>query len=276
MTTSAAPVAFDITAVKRQLQELQALHASGALSREFYEEGRARLERRILDWVLLEAPAAEPAGAPAVQPLMRPSWQLWATLAGVVLLVAVLGYSWSGYSSARLTDSTGGGAAAAGEKPHSSDVDQITAMTEKLAARLQDKPQDAEGWAMLARSYNMLGRNPEAINSYEKAIALSGDDAVLLADYADALAVKNNRSLAGEPMKWVARALKNDPHNLKALSLAGAYAFEKKDYANAVKYWEQVVQFGAADNRLVEQVQSSLVVARELAASSTASPPSPR
>lgn len=94
MTTSAAPVAFDITAVKRQLQELQELHASGALSREFYEEGRTRLERRILDWVLQEAPAAEPAGAPAVQPLTRPSWQLWATLAGVVLLVAVLGYSW--------------------------------------------------------------------------------------------------------------------------------------------------------------------------------------
>lgn len=276
MATSMDPVAFDITAVKRQLQELQELHASGALSQEFYEEGRARLERRILDWVLLEAPAAEPAGAPAVQPLTRPSWQLWATLAGVVLLVAVVGYSWTGYSSVHFTDSTGGGAAATGEKTHASDVDQITAMTEKLAARLQDKPQDAEGWAMLARSYSMLGRNPEAINSYQKAIALSGDDAVLLADYADALAVKNNRSLAGEPMKWVARALKSDPHNLKALSLAGAYAFEKKDYANAVKYWEQVVQFGAADNRLVEQVQSSLVVARELAASATASPASPR
>lgn len=276
MTTSAAPVAFDITAVKRQLQELQELHASGALSREFYEEGRTRLERRILDGVLQEAPAVERAGAPTVQPLTRPSWQLWATLAGVVLLVAILGYSWTGYSSARFADSTGGGAAAAGEKTHASDVDQISAMTEKLAARLQDKPQDAEGWAMLARSYSMLGRNPEAINSYEKAIALSGDDAVLLADYADALAVKNNRRLAGEPMKWVARALKSDPHNLKALSLAGAYAFEKQDYASAVKYWEQVVQFGAADNRLVEQVQSSLVVARELAASSTASPPSPR
>lgn len=276
MTTSTDPVAFDITAVKRQLQELEELHASGALSQEFYEAGRARLERRILDWVLLEAPAVERAGAPTVQALTRPSWQLWATLAGVVLLVAIVGYSWSGYSSARLTDSTGGGAAAAGEKNHTSDVDQISAMTEKLAARLQDKPQDAEGWAMLARSYSMLGRNPEALNSYEKAIALSGDDAVLLADYADALAVKNNRSLAGEPMKWVARALKNDPHNLKALSLAGAYAFEKQDYASAVKYWEQVVQFGAADNRLVEQVQSSLVVARELAASSTASPPSPR
>ena len=118
-------------------------------------------------------------------------------------------------------------------------------MTEKLAARLQDKPQDAEGWAMLARSYNMLGRNPEAINSYEKAIALSGDDAVLLADYADALAVKNNRSLAGEPMKWVARALQSDPHNLTALALAGAYEFEKTDSASAVKGCVRGGRFGA-------------------------------
>ena len=45
------------------------------------------------------------------------------------------------------------------------------------------------------------------------------------------LALANNRSLEGEPMKVIQRALKANPDQLKALSLAGTYAFEKKDYA---------------------------------------------
>jgi len=146
-------------------------------------------------------------------------------------------------------------------------------MANSLAAKLKNNPQDAEGWAMLARTYSVLGQNPQALSAYEKALALRANDAVLLADYADALALKNNRSLQGEPMKMVERALKIEPHNLKALSLAGTHAFENKDYAAAVKYWEQVVQFGAADSTLVEQVQPGLTEARDLAGLPPASKP---
>jgi len=148
---------------------------------------------------------------------------------------------------------------------HATDSEQIAAMTEKLAARMKEQPDDAEGWAMLARSYSVLGKHPEALKAYEKAVGLRKDDATLLADYADSLAVKNNRALDGEPMKQVERALKLDPRNLKALSLAGTHAFNKKDYAGAVRNWEKVVQFGAADNTLVQQIQPGLAEARSLA-----------
>jgi len=276
------------------MQQLQELHATGTLSSEAYEEGRVKLERRILDWVLLN-PAAEAAlAAPAitatpvapVTPVALPSRRLQFVLAGVVLVVAVAGYSLMGNSS--LMSSGGNGNVAGGSvseegptggKPHATNFDQIAAMTEKLAARLQDKPDDAEGWSMLARSYSVLGRNPEAIKAYDKALALRPDDAMLLADYADALAIKNNRSLAGEPMKIVERALKMDGKNLKALSLAGTNAFEKKDYAGAVKYWTQVIKVGPATNPLVEQVRPSLAEARELAGlppdTQLTSPPAP-
>jgi cytochrome c-type biogenesis protein CcmH len=66
-------------------------------------------------------------------------------------------------------------------------------------------------------------------------------------------------------MKQVERALKLDSRNLKALSLAGTHAFERKDYASAVQFWEKVVQFGPADNSIVQQVQPSLAEARSLA-----------
>jgi cytochrome c-type biogenesis protein CcmH len=156
--------------------------------------------------------------------------------------------------------------------PHATNFDQIAAMTERLAVRMKEQPNDAEGWAMLARSYSVLGNHPDALKAYEKAVALRKDDATLLADYADALAVKNNRILGADSMKQVDRALKIDPRNLKALSLAGTYAFDRKDYAAAAKYWGQVVQFGPADNGIVQQIAPALAEARSLAGLPDVSP----
>ena len=152
--------------------------------------------------------------------------------------------------------------------PHGTETDQMASMTDRLAQRLKDQPQDAEGWAMLARSYSVLGRHPEALQAYEKATALGKDDANLLADYADSMAMKNNRVLAGEPLKLVERALKLEPHNLKALSMAGSEAFERQDYAKAAHYWQQVVQFGPADSPMVQQIAPSLERAKQLAGAS--------
>lgn len=45
-----------------------------------------------------------------------------------------------------------------------------------LRARLAAEPDDAGGWLLLARSYDHLGRNAEAIDAYERARALGKSD----------------------------------------------------------------------------------------------------
>ena len=272
----------DIPTLKQQIFQLKELHEAGALSTPLYEENRALLERQLLDCVLAPGASADEPTTPAPRPLAaaapaqkayRLSPGLLALVGVFVLAIAGAGY-WAmgspvgagvepgGVAAAGAGQSGQGGAAAAS---HQTTAEQIEAMTGKLVARLKDQPDDAEGWAMLGRSYTVLGRHAEALPAYERAVALRADDAQLLADYADSLAVKNQRVLAGEPMKWVEKALKIDPRNVKALALAGTNAFVAKDYAGAVKYWEQVIQFGPADSGYVQQVQAGLTEARELA-----------
>jgi cytochrome c-type biogenesis protein CcmH len=118
---------------------------------------------------------------------------------------------------------------------------------------------------MLARSYSVLGRHADALKAYEKASNLRKDDPTLLADYADSLAVNNNSNLEGEPMKLVDRALHLDPKSLKALYLAGTYAFNKKDYTSAITFWEKLVQVGPPGNVFANQVEPAIVEARNLA-----------
>jgi cytochrome c-type biogenesis protein CcmH len=276
----------DLSTLKRQLQQLRELHEAGALPPAQYEESKALLEQRIVQAVLSQdepsavsqtaAPAlaqpmaAKPAQNASVSPTHKPgvSRNVQLVLAAGVVVVAVAGYLWKGspqfWQIGPGASPVAGTAPATGTPTHSTEAEQIAAMVERLAQRMKEQPQDAEGWAMLARSYTVLERHADALPAYEKAVALRGDDAQLLADYADSLAVKNGRNLAGEPMKWVMKALQLEPKNLKALALAGTDAFVRKDYALAVKYWEQVAQFAPPESSYAQQIKAGLVQAREL------------
>jgi len=261
-------MADTLSSLKTQLQQLKELSDAGVLPQSQFDEGKAVLERRVLELVLNGPALAEPQTPPPAIAPQGPSVRLLLALGAGIVVIAAAGYWWkgapglAGNSTPQVATE---GEPASATAPHTTNFDQIAAMTDKLAARMKEQPDDAEGWAMLARSYSVLGRHPEALQAYEKAVGLRKDDPMLLADYADSLAVKNNGKLDGEPIKQVERALKLDPRNLKALSLAGTHAFNRKDYKAAVKYWELVVQTGPADNSFVQQVEPGLAEARQLA-----------
>ena len=271
-----------ITTLRAQLQQLEALHKDGALGRPAYDSARAQLERQILDLVLADpAGAAAASGAVPADDGPRPSTRLVAGLAAAVLVVAGAGYSWTGSPGLALGTAPAAAAGAEPTSPHDSDDMQFAAAVEKLAAKLETQPDNGEGWAMLARSYSRLGRFGEAVPAYAKAVALNGNDANLLADYADALAVNSDRKIEGEPLKLVERALKLEPENPKALALAGTAAFDRKDYAGAVRYWEKLAEVAPPDNQFMAQLQSSIAEARDLgglgpAASKAATAAAPR
>ncbi|MDH4479937.1 MAG: hypothetical protein QE283_08690 [Rhodoferax sp.] len=243
-----------LTPFKRQLADLKQRHLQGALPQDQFDLQTAALERQLLDLLLQDsvAPAGQPSGHKA-------SGRLLAGIALAIVLIAAAGYWFKGVPALEAQ------VASEGEGAGQPDSTQIIAMVDKLAQHLKQDPNDGEGWAMLARSYSVMERNAEALDAYEKASALRKDDPSLLVDYADALAVKNNHSLAGEPMKLIAQALKIDPANLKGLALAGTDAFVRQDYAQAVRYWFEVQKVGPPDNALVQQVSSSLQEARSRA-----------
>jgi cytochrome c-type biogenesis protein CcmH len=244
--------ADDSTDWRKQLEQLTALHKSGVIGKAQYNEAKAGLESRI---------AAAAGGSPAEAP--RASKGLLLGLSGFVCVAAAAGYSLLGTPQALDPDWVARQAVQGGDAGHAITASQIESMTEKLAARLKEQPDDADGWAMLGRSYAVLGRHDQAAPAFKRAMALRPDDAALLADYADALAMVNGRNLEGEPSRLIERALKVDPNNLKALSLAGTVAFYRKDYPGALRHWEKMAQI-APDSEWVQQIQGGIDEARKL------------
>lgn len=250
-----------IPKLRQQLQQLEARLKAGEIDQARYDSERAPLERALLDQVMKQ-PAEGGATGPAAEGVRtRPSAPLLASLLLGVLGLAVVGYALTG-SPGLISGVPPAPPAAEANQP--ADAAQFAAAVEKLAEKLKGQPDNAEGWAMLARSYMQLGRIPEAVPAFQKAVALSGDDPRLLVDYADALAVQNNRSLEGQPSQLIDRALKLQPDNLKALALAGTAAFNRKDYPLAVRHWEQMQRVAPPDSPFMAQLADSIAEARKL------------
>lgn len=256
--------ASNLAVYRDQLAELDVDLNSGTLSAAQYEQAKHEIERRVLD-------EAGGEGIPAPR-VLRSGRRTAVVLAAAIPLCAASLY-WllgnpDGISPQRA-------AVAGGE--HQITPQQIEAMVAKLAARLEQNPDDAKGWAMLARSYAAMQRFPEALAAYAKATALAKDDAALLADYADVLATSTGRDLEGRPLELITQALKLDPNQWKALALAGTAAFNRKDYKTAVVYWEKLLQQLPPDSEFGLSMKSSIAEARQLGGiksnASTTSPP---
>jgi len=256
-----------VSLYRDQFRELSADHAAGSISAEQFESGRRELERRLLEEVALPAPGS---GA------SRKTGLTAAAIAAFVVALPVGLYLALGRPDAMGPISTGPEAAAeqgqssdgekAGEKaPHPITEKQVQAMIDQLAKRLDQSPRDGDGWAMLARSYSYVRQFPAAVKAYAKAVELLPNDSLLLADYADALAMTQERRLTGEPMKLIQRALAIDPKDVKALALAGSEAFDRRDYMAAIGFFERALKASPSDPQFAQQLQAGLDEARKLA-----------
>jgi cytochrome c-type biogenesis protein CcmH len=232
-----------------QLRELDADLAAGKIAPQEHAKARGELEARLLEDV---DAASEPE---AVAPPRR-GGRGAAALVGVGVPLAALVIYFAVGTPDALAPRAGHGAIGAA---------QIEGMVQRLAERLRQNPEDAEGWKMLARSYSVLGRFPQAVDAYAEAARRAPRDAQLLADFADALAMARGRSLQGEPEKLVRRALELEPNNLKALALAGTAAFERKDFKGAADSWRRMLPLVPPDSEDARTIRTNVAEATQLA-----------
>jgi cytochrome c-type biogenesis protein CcmH len=152
---------------------------------------------------------------------------------------------------------------------------QIAAMVASLAERLKQRPDDADGWVLLAHSYQALERFAESADAYARADALQPNNPGLLADYADALAMAQGRRLAGAPAALIQRALAVDPNNKKALALAATVALEARDLDASLGFWRRLAALlpaGSDEARQVADVIAEVDAAKRENKGATAAP----
>lgn len=141
----------------------------------------------------------------------------------------------------------------------------IRSMVDGLAARLEQEPNDLDGWKRLSVSYRVLGEIDKALPAYKRVAELAPDNAGALADYARAIldAAPASERLPEESIALYRRALALDPKHLDALWFVGyAEATAMPPNKDAARgYWQTLLPLlppGSAAHKSVEAALKAL------------------
>ena len=241
----------NIAILRNQLRQFELDCQEGRISQEQLQESRLDIEKRLLQEE--RAIAADQLVLNGEQHQRNKKWST-IFIASTLPIGAIVLYLFVGSPLALYLPEANQG------QPQLTQQD-IEGMVERLAQRLEKDPNNAEGWQMLGRSYAALQRMPEALAAYKKALALNPNNAPLLVDYADLLAFEN-KSIKGEPIRLVQKALQIDPNNLKGLALAGTASFETGDYKKAEEYWTKAKGLVPADSEFARGMDENIAAAR--------------
>jgi len=131
----------------------------------------------------------------------------------------------------------------------------VEEMVEKLAEKLKENPNNAEGWFMLARSYMSMNRYKEAVAALEKTNKLIPDNPTVMLRYADALTMQSGGKISGKPFDLIKRAVAIKPDDPTGLWLIGMGYEEQGDYKKAISYWNLLLPL-LKDNQSIGEVNN--------------------
>jgi cytochrome c-type biogenesis protein CcmH len=218
---------------RRQLSAVDEEIAEGRLSAAEGEAARAEITRR-----LLAAAEREEAGADvAFTGGGDYRWRFAAAvgIAGVLPAAAVAIYFAVGAPSAIER------AAPAAAPPHS--AAELAAAVDQLQAHLQQAPDDLKGWTLLGRTLVALGRLPQALDAYNRAVALAPADAGLHAELGEALVQQAQGVVTPDAAAQFAKA----PDDPRSRYYAAEAALQKGDAAGAKRQLQALLADAPAD-----------------------------
>ncbi len=145
---------------------------------------------------------------------------------------------------------------------HGVDMDQAVS---GLVAKLKENPDNADGWALLGRAYQSMGKFTESRDALKHAFDLMPDNHDLTVEYAQALALTNDgRRIAGESRQLIDGVLKADPDHQRALWLIGISDYQAADYNAAITAWNRLLPALPAGSDIAESVRTQIADAQKL------------
>ena len=244
--TQASQAKANAKVYRDQILDLDREHDSGHISDQEWQQSRDELSLRLLeDTSAVDDPAAK-TEKPAI-------WT--AVVLAVALPLGSMGmYMWVGQPEALNP--------LALKTPDQVDPKDLTKMAQTLAEKLQDKPDNLQGWVMLGRTYRTLENFDAALRAYDSALKLSDDDDLKL-ERIEVIAMQRQGQFEGEPWNVIREVLQRDPQHFGALLTAGSASYAEGKFADALKYWEQARKPLDANNPDLEGLESAIATVRE-------------
>lgn len=195
----------DLEVYRDQLTELETDIERGVIDADQAAAARAEIARRLLRQAAAEAPAAR-AGAPKHTAFAEKLLLASAAAVPVLSLVLYLFVGSPGMPGNPLAERLA-------SAPNAASPNDMIA---KVEARLREKPDDGQGWAVIAPVYLSMGRAPDAANAFARALTLLGETPERLLGLAKANVMANNGMVNDPARKALQRLVEIDPDRVEA------------------------------------------------------------
>lgn len=230
----------------RRLKALDQALAAGVIDQEEYAAKRASL----------------PAAVPGVTPVPASRAATFSAIAMAVLLPAASILLYRAIGEPIALDPARLAAAPAADGEHGIDMNQAIA---GLRAKLDQNPDNADGWALLGRAYQASGQFAESRDALKRAFDLSPDSHDLAVEYAQALALSNEgRRIDGDSRKLIEDVLKADPDHQRALWLIGISDYQAGSYDAAITAWNRLLPNLPPNTDIAQSVRAQIAEAQKL------------
>lgn len=227
----------NLMAYRSRMAELDAEYQAGNIDEDNYQQLRDELAGSLLDEV--ETDDTQPVRAD-----YRQSGARTVALVSLVLVpvLAILLYQELGamdeveqWLAIQEVQSTGQGRA-----------EEMAMLADQLRERLVESPDNAEGWAMLGRTYMSLERYEDAAWAFERlAQQVKGQtsrEATAWGLAAQARFFASRGAMTEQVTRAIANARELDSDEVNSLGLLGINAFEQENFEQAIGYWERIIE----------------------------------
>lgn len=234
----------NVVIARQQLQELKLQLQSGALSQAQYDAQFQELQLTLLDDLEPgpQAPVSQNSGrwVVAIIILMLPLLSLF--------LYGFLGDA-NAIKKAEL------------QQANQKTAENVQSVIKQLQDKLKQKPDDIEGWTMLARAYVYIQQYQNAADVFAEINRRQPNNPEVMLQYADSLAMSRDGRMSGEPAALAEQALKQLPEDKTALWLVGMAKAEAGEFAEAIRHWQKLSRLLPADAEAQQQVGNMIKMA---------------
>jgi cytochrome c-type biogenesis protein CcmH len=134
-------------------------------------------------------------------------------------------------------------ASAQQQQPHSSQGGQMEDLVATLQQRMNENPDDPEGWLILGRSLKTMQRYAEAETALSNANRLKPGNPLIMVELAETILFASGQpQISPQARKLIEAALAIDPQMQKALWLMGMASSQDGDETQAIAYWEKLLE----------------------------------
>lgn len=231
----------NIEIFEERLSELEAERVAGNLQDEDYQQLKLELEKNLLE-------DASDDVLPVTSSSIGSKQLVAVVLMALLIPVVAFGLYFEHGSARQLQMSMVHPEQLRFENGEQPTVEEAIQM---LLNELEENPENAEGWYILATTYMNLGEFDKGVASFKQVLDILPEDATqyvgVMGQYAQGLYFAKGGKMDEEVRQQIKLTLDREPLEVTALGLLGIDAFEQNRLEDAVGFWRKALQNAEPD-----------------------------